>query len=74
MNDVSRETSGKYTQRNVSRETLKNFWEELMAIQRLENKVQENFNRTETLYDIEKKIKNGVQEKFFSGQLIGGNT
>lgn len=50
------------------------FWEELMAIQRLENKVQENFNRTETLYDIEKKIKNGVQEKFFSGQLIGGNT
>jgi hypothetical protein len=49
-------------------------WEELMAIQRLENKVQENFNRTETLYDIEKKIKNGVQEKFFSGQLIGGNT
>ena len=47
-------------------------WEELMAIQRLENKVQENFNRTQTLYDIEKQIKNGVQQKFFMGNIIGG--
>lgn len=49
-------------------------WEELMAIQRLENKVQENFNRTQTLYDIEKQIKSGVQQKFFMGHFIGGNT
>ena len=45
-------------------------WEELMTIQRLPNKVQENFNRRQTLYDIEEQIKNGVQQKFFMGQLI----
>lgn len=45
-------------------------WEELMEIQRLPNKVQENFTRTETLYDIERQIKNGVQEKIFQGMLF----
>ena len=49
-------------------------WEELMSVQRLENKVQENFNRTQTLYDIEKQIKKGVQQKFFMGNIIGGDT
>jgi hypothetical protein len=45
-------------------------WEELMTIQKMPNKVQEKFNRTQTLYDIEEQIKNGVQEKWFMGQLI----
>lgn len=45
-------------------------WQELMEIQNMPNKVQEKFNRTQTLYDIEEQIKNGVQEKWFTGQLI----
>lgn len=34
----------------------RNLWEELMTIQRMPNKTQEKFNRTQTLYDIEKQI------------------
>ena len=45
-------------------------WGELMYVQKLPNKVQENFNRTQTLYDIERQIKNGVQQKWFIGNLI----
>jgi hypothetical protein len=45
-------------------------WKELMEIQNMPNKVQEKFNRTQTLYDIEEQIKNGVQEKWFMGQMI----
>lgn len=45
-------------------------WDELMEIQKMPNKAQENFNRRQTLYDIEEQIKNGVQEKLFMGQLI----
>ena len=45
-------------------------WQELMEVQNMPNKVQDKFNRTQTLYDIEKQIKNGVQEKWFTGQLI----
>ena len=40
-------------------------WEELKVIQDMPNKIQENITRTETLYDIERRIKHGVQEKFF---------
>lgn len=47
-----------------------NLWDELMEIQRVPNKVQENFNRRQTLYDIEKQIKNGVQMKIFMGDLF----
>jgi hypothetical protein len=50
-------------------------WDELMEIQKLPNKVQENFTRRQTLYDIEKEILNGVQMKLFKGSLMkGGNT
>lgn len=42
-------------------------WEELMQIQRMPNKVQENFTRTKTLYDIEEQIKSGVQMRMFFG-------
>ena len=50
-------------------------WDELMVIQDMPNKCQEKFNRTQTLYDIEKQIKSGVQEKWFTGQMLkGGNT
>jgi 3'-phosphoadenosine 5'-phosphosulfate sulfotransferase (PAPS reductase)/FAD synthetase len=45
-------------------------WEELMDIQRLPNKVQEKFNRTQTLYDIEEQIKSGVQQKIFTSMVI----
>lgn len=45
-------------------------WEELMEVQRMPNKVQEKFNRTQTLYDIEAQIKGGVQMKFFMGELM----
>ena len=45
-------------------------WDELMSVQKLPNKVQEKFNRTQTLYDIEKQIKNGVQQKWFTGTLL----
>lgn len=45
-------------------------WEELMAIQRMPNKVHENFNRRQTLYDIEEEIKRGVQMKLFMGNLL----
>jgi hypothetical protein len=47
-----------------------NLWEELMEVQRMPNKVQEKFNRTQTLYDIEAQIKGGVQMKFFMGDLM----
>lgn len=50
------------------------FWDELMEIQKMPNKVQEKFNRTQTLYDIEKEIINGVQIKLFTGTLVGGNS
>jgi 3'-phosphoadenosine 5'-phosphosulfate sulfotransferase (PAPS reductase)/FAD synthetase len=46
-------------------------WGELMEIQTMPNKVQENVNRTQTLYDIEQQIKGGVQQRIFMGQLIG---
>jgi hypothetical protein len=51
-------------------------WNELMEIQNMHNKVQENFNRTQTLYDIEKQILLGVQQKWFVGHLMeqGGGT
>jgi hypothetical protein len=42
-----------------------------MEIQTMPNKVQENVNRTQTLYDIEQQIKGGVQQRIFMGQLIG---
>lgn len=44
-------------------------WKELVEIQDMPNKVQENFNRRQTLYDIEKEIKNGVQIKMFTGHF-----
>lgn len=47
-----------------------NFWNEIMEIQRMPNKVQEKFNRTQTLYDIEEQIKQGVQQKWFMGSLM----
>ncbi len=40
-----------------------NLWNDLMEIQKMPNKVQEKINHTQTLYDIEKQIKNGVQQK-----------
>lgn len=46
------------------------FLEELMEVQRLPNKVQEKFNRTQTLYDIEEQIKSGVQQKIFTSMVI----
>ena len=49
-----------------------NLWQELMEVQKLPNKVQEKFNRTQTLYDIEEQIKNGVQQRFFVGHLMQG--
>lgn len=42
-------------------------WDELMSVQRMPNKVQEKFTRTETLYDLEEQIKQGVQMKLFPG-------
>ena len=45
-------------------------WRDLMEIQDMPNKVQEKFNRTQTLYDIEAQIKNGVQQKWFVGTLM----
>lgn len=44
-------------------------WDELMEIQKMPNKVTELFNRTQTLYDIEKQIKSGVQIKLFTGDF-----
>lgn len=49
------------------------YWNELMEIQRMPNKVQEKFNRTQTLYDIEEQIKHGVQQKWFMGSLMAKN-
>lgn len=46
-----------------------NLWEELMEIQKMPNKVQEKFNRTQTLYDIEKEILQGVQCRIFPKDL-----
>ena len=46
------------------------YWNELMEIQRMPNKVTELFNRRQTLYDIEAKIKSGVQMKFFMGDIL----
>ena len=45
-------------------------WNELMQVQKTPNKVTELFNRTQTLYDIEAHIKNGVQMKFFISDLL----
>ena len=45
-------------------------WNELMEVQKMPNKVTELFNRKQTLYDIEDQIKNGVQMKFFVGNLL----
>ena len=45
-------------------------WQDLMEIQEMPNKIQEKFNRTQTLYDIEAQIKNGVQQKWFIGSLM----
>lgn len=47
-----------------------NLWKELMEIQDMPNKIQEKFNRTQTLYDIEAQIKKGVQQKWFIGTLM----
>ena len=47
------------------------YWDELMEIQKMPNKVTELFNRTETLYDIENKIKKGVQMRMFYGDFCG---
>lgn len=44
-------------------------WDELMYIQNLPNKVQKNFNRKQTLYDIEAMIQNGVQMRLFFGDM-----
>lgn len=49
-------------------------WNELMEVQKMPNKVQEKFNRTQTLYDIEKQIANGVQRKWFMGMLVRGDS
>lgn len=49
------------------------YWDELMAIQNMPNKVTELFNRTQTLWDIEKIILNGVQIKLFMGDYLGIN-
>lgn len=45
-------------------------WGKLMEIQNMPNKVQEKFNRTQTLYDIERQIKNGVQMKLFMNDFL----
>lgn len=45
-------------------------WEGLMEVQRMPNKVTELFNRTQTLYDIEKEIRGGVQMRIFTGMLM----
>ena len=46
------------------------YWNELMEIQKMPNKVTELFNRTQTLFDIEKIILSGVQMKMFMGDLL----
>lgn len=46
------------------------YWEELMEIQRMPNKVTELFNRKQTLWDIEAQILNGVQMKIFYGDIL----
>lgn len=48
----------------------RDLWDELMEVQRMPNKVQEKFNRTQTLYDIEQQIKNGVQGRLFTANFI----
>lgn len=45
------------------------YWNELMEIQRMPNKVTELFNRTQTLYDIKKIIQKGVQIKWYMGDF-----
>lgn len=45
-------------------------WNELMSIQCMPNKVQEKFNRRQTLYEIEEEIKCGVQTKLFLGCFL----
>lgn len=49
-------------------------WEELMAVQKMPNKVTELFNRSQTLYDIEEQINRGVQMKIFMSELIRSDT
>ena len=48
-------------------------WNDLMEVQKMPNKCSELVTRTQTLYDIEKEILGGVQMKFFTGALLGGN-
>ena len=45
-------------------------WSELMEIQNTPNKISELFNREQTLWDIEREIKRGVQMRFFYGGMI----
>ena len=45
-------------------------WRDLMEIQEMPGKVQEKINRTQTLYDIEKQICAGVQQKLYMGAII----
>ena len=45
-------------------------WEQLMEVQKTPNKVTELFNRSQTLYDIEKEINKGVQMKIFMSEII----
>lgn len=47
-------------------------WNELMEIQKMPNKLQEKFNRTQTLYDIESQILHGVQIRANTGIFYGG--
>lgn len=47
-------------------------WHGLKAIQDMPNKIQENITRTETMYDIERNILNGVQGKIFMGSFWAG--
>ena len=46
-------------------------WDDLMEIQNMPNKVQEKFNRKQTLYEIEKEILAGVQCRIFPKDLYG---
>ena len=48
-------------------------WGDLMEIQKMPNKVQEKITRTKTLYDIENDILNGVQTRWYVGDLLGGS-
>ena len=45
-----------------------------MEVQKTPNKVTELFNRSQTLYDIEKEINKGVQMKIFMSEIIRSDT